>query len=161
VGSNSRCRPATNSSASAVSTSSMWPLTGAWISSPFTSTLAIAGASLYRHLNQLYRVQHAQRPTHLLAHCGDLDRAAGVAGGDRHDVVAVLERRDGRAREVARVVARVHLERAAAARQSWSVHVEALGGEHLRGGRVHVVEEHALDAALEQADAATPLAPCL
>ena len=55
----------------------------------------------------------------------------------------------------------MHLERAAAARQSWSVHVEALGGEHLRGGRVHVVEEHALDAALEQADGGTPLALCL
>src|SRR5436190_10110604 len=60
----------------------MRPFTGAWISSPFTSTLAIPTASLDRHLNQLYRVPHAQRVTHLLAHGGDLDRAAGVAGGD-------------------------------------------------------------------------------
>src|SRR5437764_1284922 len=82
VDSNSRCRPVTNSSASEVSTSSMRPFTGAWISRPFTSTLAIAAASLNRRLNQLYRVDHAQRPTHLLAHGRDLDRAAGVAGGD-------------------------------------------------------------------------------
>ncbi len=57
-GSNSRCRPATNSSASGVSTSSMRPLTGACISMPFTSTPAIPGASLYRHLNQLNRVEY-------------------------------------------------------------------------------------------------------
>src|SRR5689334_19025121 len=61
----------------------MRPSTGAWISRPFTSTLAIPTASLDRLLNQLYRVKHAQRLSHLLAHGGDLDRASGVAGGDR------------------------------------------------------------------------------
>src|SRR2546423_1266769 len=83
VESNSRCSPPANSSASGVSTSSMRPLAGAWISRPFTSTLAIPAPSLNRHLNQLYRVAHLERPSHLLAHGGDLDRAAGVAGGDQ------------------------------------------------------------------------------
>src|SRR3954454_6833723 len=83
LGSNSRCRPATNSSASGVSTSSMRPLTGAWISIPCTSTPAIPGASLYRHLNQLNWVEYPERAPHLLAHGGDLDRAAGIARGDR------------------------------------------------------------------------------
>jgi hypothetical protein len=33
-------------------------------------------------VDQLGRVQHAQRPPHLLADGRDLDRAAGVSGGD-------------------------------------------------------------------------------
>src|SRR5262249_49877943 len=60
--------------------------------------------------------------------------------------------------EAGRVVARVHLERTAAARQARRVNVEALGAQHLGGGHVHVVEEDTLHAALEQADAAALLA---
>ena len=57
-----------------------------------------------------------------------------------------------------RVLARVQRQRAAAARQARHVDLEALGGEHAGGGLVHMGEEHALDAALEQRDRSAPLA---
>ena len=72
-----------------------------------------------------------------------------------------LESLDRRLGQLARlgVGAGVHRERAAAARQARHLHVVALGGQHSRGRLVHVAEEDALHAALEQGHLAAPLAP--
>jgi hypothetical protein len=77
-----------------------------------------------------------------------------AARGVDDDRVAVLEHRDRLARLVARVDPRVELQRAAAARLGRRPDLEPLGRQHADGDRVDVAEEDALDAALQEADAA-------
>ena len=84
-----------------------------------------------------------------------LHRGAAARHVDRDEVEALVGR-DRRARELlgGLLDARVHHQRAAAARLPGGVDLPALGGEHAHGGGVDVAEERALDAALHEADAA-------